>query len=179
MTRINDSAKSDFKERRTAYVLLLIFVLMAAGIAITGYSYFRSYEKQYRTNAEENISAIADLKTVELVYWREDYLKDGETLLKNTDFNALARRYFNRPEDAYTQRQISMWMNLYVDNYHFDQIRIMDAQGVTRMSVPANRPPVSSAVRKRIPEVLRSGQATRVVDTHAHNAYTLTVFPRG
>src|ERR1035437_10316476 len=40
----------------------------------------------------------------------------------------------------------------------YDLIRLLDAQGVTRMSVPTGRPPVSSVVLQRIPEILRSGQ---------------------
>src|ERR1035437_6352851 len=42
----------------------------------------------------------------------------------------------------------------------YDLIRLLDAQGVTRMSVPTGRPPVSSVVLQRIPEILRSGQVT-------------------
>ena len=40
----------------------------------------------------------------------------------------------------------------------YDLVRLLDAQGVSRLSSPAGAPPVSSVVLQRIPEILRSGQ---------------------
>jgi PAS domain S-box-containing protein len=42
----------------------------------------------------------------------------------------------------------------------YDLVRLLDAQGVTRLSSPAGAPPISSVVAQHIPEILRSGQVT-------------------
>jgi len=145
---------------RGGFAFLLVFLLLAAGIVTTGWFYYRNYEQHYRTEMERQLSAIADLKVSELVQWRKERLADGSILLKNAAFVALARRFFEKPEDADAQRQLQSWIEKYEDHYKYDQVRLLDAQGIARMSSPAVLPPMPSVVSQRIPEVLRSGQVT-------------------
>ena len=63
-----------------------------------------------------------------------------------------------RPNDADARRQLQAWLEKYQQNDNYDAIRLLDAHGVARMSVPADLPPVSSVVLQRIPETLRSRQ---------------------
>src|SRR5208282_1598628 len=103
---------------------------------------------------------IVDLKVSELVQWRKERLADGSILSKNAAFVALARRFFEKPEDADARRLLQSWIEKYEDHYQYDQVRLLDAQGIARMSSPAVLPPMPSVVSQRIPEVLRSGQVT-------------------
>jgi uncharacterized protein (UPF0333 family) len=50
------------KSNLSSRLLLLIFVVLAAGILVSGYLYYSSYEKNYRIEVEHQLSAIADLK---------------------------------------------------------------------------------------------------------------------
>ncbi len=52
--------------RWRGHVLVFIFLLVAAGIVAAGYFYYRSYERGYRAEVENQLSAIADLKVSEL-----------------------------------------------------------------------------------------------------------------
>ena len=60
----------------------------------------------------------------------------------------------DHPEDAEAQQQIREWAGKYLATVQYDQVCLFDAQGVIRMSIPAGRPPISSVVSRRIPEVL-------------------------
>jgi uncharacterized membrane protein len=60
-------AKLDIKENRALYVLVLIFIILAAGIVTTGYLYYRNYKQQYRTQVEQQLTSIANLKVAEIV----------------------------------------------------------------------------------------------------------------
>src|ERR1035441_8732989 len=82
---------------RTAFPLVLIFVLLAAGIVAIGNLYFRHYEKHYRAEAEHQLSAVAELKVGELVQWRRDRLQEVAIFFKNPSFSALVRRFFEKP----------------------------------------------------------------------------------
>jgi len=144
----------------TSYVLLLIFVLLAAGIVTVGSLYFRHYEKQYRTGVEQQISAIAKLKVDELVQWRKERMTDGGIFFKNPSFSALVRRFFAQPADADAQRQLMDWLGRFPTFHSYDQFRLMDAQGVTRLSVPGGLKPATSDTLRVAAEVLRSGQIT-------------------
>jgi PAS domain S-box-containing protein len=148
------------EERRVAYPLVLIFALIAAGIVASGYFYYRNYERHFRAEAENQLSAVAELKVDELAQYRKERLWDAATLFKNDAFSSLVRHFLEHPEDAKAPQQLQEWVAKYLATEQYDLVCLFDAQGVIRMSVPAGRPPISSVVSQRIPDVLRSGQVT-------------------
>jgi len=151
---------------RTNLAFVAVFALLAAGLLTVGNWHFQNYANHQRAAVQQQLNTIAQLKADELGNWREDNLKDAAVLFKNTAFRTLVRRYFDHPQDAVILTQLNMWLGLYTDQYHFDQVRLVDPQGVTRLSIPANRPPLSADVRDRLPEVLRQRQV-EFMDFHA------------
>jgi PAS domain S-box-containing protein len=147
---------SEASRSRAKFAFLLVFILLAAGIVITGWLYYRNYEKQFRIGIERQLSAIADLKAGDLAQYRKERLEDGSTFFQNAPIAALVRRFLERPEDADAQRQLQTWLGKYQPRY--DQLLLLDAQGVTRLSLPAGLPAVSASVARDVSDVLRSGQ---------------------
>ena len=158
------TGKSSIAGRRDSggagWLLGLIFVCLVTGIVAAGYFYYRNYEKHYRSEVERQLSAVADLKVGELAQWRRERLADGAVFFKNGSFSGFVQRFFEKPEDAQAQRQIQAWVEKYQTANQYDHVSLLDAQGVTRMSVPAGRSEMSSIVAQRLPEVLRTGQVT-------------------
>jgi len=148
------------EERRVAYPLVLIFVILSLGIVVGGTFYYRHYERQFRAAAERQLSAIAELKVGELAQYRKERLEDAAIFFNNAAFSGLVRRFFEHPDDADAQRQIQEWTVKLTATDQYDHVRLLDAQGVTRLSSPTGLPPASSVVLQRIPEILRSGQVT-------------------
>ena len=147
------------EERRVAYPLVLIFALLAAGILTTGDLYYRHYERQFRADAERQLSAIAELKVNELVQYRKERLWDAATFFKNDAFAGLVQRFLEHPEDAEAQPQIQNWAAKYLATDQYDLICLFDAQGVIRMATPVE-PPISSFLSQNVPEILRSDRVT-------------------
>jgi len=145
---------------RPGWIFLLVFVALAVGIVTVGALACRNYRQHFRAGVERQLSAIADLKVGELANWRKERLADGGLFVKNPSFSALVRRFFEKPEVADAQRQLQDWLGKYPSHSDYDQVRLLDAQGVTRLTIPAGCPPVSSTLSQRIPEVLRLGQVT-------------------
>ncbi len=145
---------------RVGFAPLLVFLLLAAGIVATGVFYYRSQERNHRAEVERQLSSIAKLKVEELAQWRKERLGDGAMVFKNSTFTALVRRFFEKPEDADAQRQLRSWIEKYPDS-GYDRIRLLDTQGIPRMSWPAGKlPPMSFAILQSLPEILRSGRVT-------------------
>jgi hypothetical protein len=144
---------------RTALTFTLILILLAAGIVTAGYRYYRNYERQFRAEAGRQLSAIAELKVDELAQYRKERLWDAGTLFKNATFSGLVRRFLEHPEDAEAQQQIQDWAAKYLATEQYDLACLFDAQGVARISVPAESP-MASFISRRVPEVLRSRQIT-------------------
>jgi PAS domain S-box-containing protein len=145
---------------RTEFAFALIFVLLAAGIVTVGYRYYRNYERNYYSEAERQLAAIADLKVGELVQYRKERLWDAGAFLNNDAFSVLVQRFLKDPEDVDAQWQIQEWAGKLMATDKYDHVRLLDDQGVTRLSSPVGLPPVSSFVSQSIPEILRSGQVT-------------------
>jgi PAS domain S-box-containing protein len=147
-------------ERRAEWGLILIFAILALGIVVGGTFYYRHYERQFRAAAEHQLAAIAELKVGELAQYRKERLEDAAIFFNNAAFSGLMQRFLGHPEDAEAHQQIQEWTAKLMATDQYDLVRLLDAQGVTRLSSPAGVPPVSSVVLQRIPEILRSGQVT-------------------
>ena len=138
--------------------LILIFALLACGIISTGAYYYRNTERQFRLHAEEQLLSIADLKVRELSAWRGERLGDGNLLFRNPSFSALARRCFAQPADTDAQRLLLDWLSPFLRDGRYDQIRLLDTQGITRLSMPSNVAPASFDTLRLAAEVQRTGQ---------------------
>jgi len=156
-----ESSKFSRQDAHTAeWVLGLIFACLAAGIAATGYFYYQNYEKSYRAAIERQLTAIAELKVSELVQWRHERLGDGSILFQNAPLTALVRRLLEKPEDMDSKQQLQVWFGKYQADNRYDEIRLLDAQGVSRLSLPAGLPAVSTSVARNVSEGTRLGRVT-------------------
>ena len=138
--------------------LLLTFVALVAGIIGIGYASYWNYAQHARIELEDQLNVIANLKTNELWQWRKERLNDGRLFFQNPAFSALVRRFFAQPADAEAQRQLLSWLGKFPQSGDYDQFRLMDTQGGTRLSMPDRLSPASSDTRRIAAEVLRTGQ---------------------
>lgn len=145
---------------RVFYTFILIFSFLAAGIVIAGFLTYRNHEQNYRTEVERQLSAIAEMKTEELTQYRKERQADAAILLDNAPFAALVRRLLEKPEDTENERQLQEWLRKLRAHYQYDQIRLLDALGATRLSAPAEVTPLSTVIAQRLPEILKSGRVT-------------------
>ena len=148
------------KGRYTLPVLLLVFVVLAAGIVAAGGLLYRSQRDSCRTEAEHKLAAVADLKVSELSLWRKERLEDAGIFYKNNAFSALVRRSIERPQDLPLQEELRTWIGHFQASYHYDQVTLLDAAGNKWMSVPDTKEPHSPVTLQKAREVLRSGQLT-------------------
>ncbi len=155
---IND----DRSERRFPYIMAGVFLALAIGIITAGYVSFQNYQQRFRKEVESQLSAIVELKVGELDRWRKDRLEHGSIISRVETLSFLVRRFFADVPDPEIRRQLHGWLVNYSESFHYDQLRLLDVNGTTLMSLPEGRPPASVAVRKRIAEVVKSKQVTIV-----------------
>ena len=144
--------------KRTGLVFLLTFLLLAAGIIGVGMFYYRSHAKQQRAEVGQQLSAIADLKVVELTQWRKERLGYANLLFQNAAFSVVVQRFFESPDDADAQHQLQTWLDKFAANMGYDRIRLLDAQGVTRLSSPIGLPTASAVVVEFAAKARQSGR---------------------
>jgi hypothetical protein len=121
----------------TGLKFVLVFVALTIGIIATGTFYYRNYERQFRAEAEQQLAAIAELKVSELGQYRRERLADASILSNNSAFTRLVRGFLASPTDADAKQQLQAWLGKYQDQLQYDQVRLLDTQGVTHLSEPA------------------------------------------
>jgi PAS domain S-box-containing protein len=137
---------------------VLLFLLLAMGIIATGYIYYRNFEQDYRAEAEHRLLAIAKLKANELGQWRKERLADADVFFENSLFESLVRQFFEKPSDEDSRRQLRQWLGSCLSRENYSEIRLLDTQGVLRLSVPAGLKPAASITKNTVSEALRSGK---------------------
>jgi PAS domain S-box-containing protein len=147
-------------DRRAANRLILVFILLATGILSSGYFYYLSYEKQFRSEVERHISAIAEIKVEEIVDWREERLGDAAVFYKNAAFSALVHRFFNNQQDQEAKQFLKAWVGHFKSAYQYDRVLLLDTRGVARISAPDSPEPVAPHLLQNASEAMRSGKIT-------------------
>jgi PAS domain S-box-containing protein len=138
----------------------LWFAVLAAGIIAVGWIHYRRYEASFRSEADRRLSSIADLKVSELTQWRQGRWRDGNLLFKNPVFADSVRRFLAATGDRSARNEIETWLGKFFKDGPYDRVRLLDAQGVPRLTVPETEQPVSpDAVRIALADE-RSGQVT-------------------
>jgi PAS domain S-box-containing protein len=139
-----------------------IFAALSIGIIAAGAFYYRSIERKFINEVSSQLSAIVDLKVSQLAQWRRERLGDAALLLRNRAFAGLVRRFLTQPADADPQHQLQDWLGKYPGTYDYDEVRLMDAAGVSRLTIPAGRSPPSDFILQRSLATLRSGRVDMV-----------------
>ena len=148
----------DRKNLRSPYILILVFIILAAGIITAGRFYYHHYKENYRVETERRLSAIAKLKVDGLVQWRKERLDDAGVFYKNTVFSALVQRYFKNPDDTETQSQLRTWLSHVRKPCEDDSVMLLDTSYSKKMIVPDGPERITSFVSQSESDILRSGK---------------------
>lgn len=157
------------EERRSLGLVSLVFMVLAVGIAVSGYVSYVNYERQYRAQVDNQLSAITELKVHTITDWHNERLGDAEFLRRNPAFAALVQAYSEDPNDQESKEKLQAWLNGLYIAYEYEQVLLLDTNGVERLAVPPAAEVLSPLLRERIAVAIRSGQV-ECVDFHLNHA---------
>ena len=144
--------------QRSLAMFLLIFTVMATGIAAAGYLSYRDYESQFRAQVDSQLESIARLKVDGIEAWRTERMGDAQLIRQNPAFAALTDRYLGNPADTQAQAQIQAWLDSLYTTYNYDRVSLLDSQGVERLSAPAAAEPAEAHLSGEAAAALNAGQ---------------------
>lgn len=146
-------------------VLLLVFLLLVVGILGVGSFYSHRVQKQFRGQIESQLSAIADLKILEVQQWRRERLEDGMVFFENDSFSERVQQFFNNRQDGEARRRLAIWLGIIGKFPQYTRIVLTDAAGVEQL-IYADRPELQVPEKDRdIDEALALQQVT-LLDFH-------------
>jgi PAS domain S-box-containing protein len=142
----------------SAWALAGLYLVLAAGLGAAVFMHYREYENEYVRGMRDQIGAVANLKVRELANYRKERLEDADFFMDNATFAALARRALSDVNDREAREQLQDWLRNVAKHEAYDQVRFMDARGVTRLSATADAGPSSPRLVRQAREVLRTGR---------------------
>ena len=125
------------QEKRSLVVLGFILILFASGLVTASYFTHQNYDKQFRTQLESQLPAIAVLKADELRHWRARRMADAEVLYDTPAFAALVQKFIETPYDAQTGAQLQPWLDFIRQVYAYERIFLLNSVGLERVVSPA------------------------------------------
>ena len=142
----SDSVNGTIEIDRLLYTL--IFFAFTATILMLAYQSYRNTEIRFRQGVELQLLAVSELKTRELSQWRIERLGDG-AIAQSTLINSAVRRQLETTSNIPVQAELQDWFNrlLHYSHYGYDRGFLLDAQGMTRMSIPVNSEPITTALK--------------------------------
>jgi two-component system sensor kinase FixL len=150
----------DAQEKRSLIWFLLIFILVISGFTSVGYISYSNYEKEFRTQVENQLSAISLLKVNQLEEWMNERLDDAALFYQNDEFSGLVGNYLENPTDPGSQDRLNQWLEKIQDKPDYERVFLLDTEGRERISSPAGTEPFTSYLHDQVTELLTSGQMT-------------------
>ncbi|MFZ2267159.1 MAG: ATP-binding protein [Azonexus sp.] len=143
--------------------LLVVFILLAGGGAL----FYQTARQQLLTSTGEQLLAVAELKTREITQWRNERVADGQVLVDDHHFAELIRGWFAEPQSA-RQELLLQRMRSLADNYHYQDVILLDEQGRQRLSLGSQAS--DEYDRSHIlPETPDAPARARLTDFHLHS----------
>jgi PAS domain S-box-containing protein len=120
--------------RNIPFLLVITFILLSAGILISGYFYYENQKKYIKKHEQESLAAIADLKVGQITNWRKERLGDAKIILGNRLIIPFIREFLNRPSET-GKKEILDWLKVFEQYTFYKNIILLGADRNIRLSI--------------------------------------------
>jgi PAS domain S-box-containing protein len=155
--------------RRLDGRLLLLFVLLGAAIATTGWFYLQRQQAAAREMAHRELEAIADLKIQQINDWRNDRLRDAQAFSESPFTARGVQTFLDSPASASARQDMFHRLTLLKGGDRYERVSLFDVQGNLRLMVPADSDPAGPIKSGHVAEALREPRV-RLTDIHRGDA---------
>ena len=138
------------------WYLLFIFLLLSISIIISGYLSYNNVKKSAKQEAQNELSAIADLKVEQITNWRREQIGDARAIYENLLIADEIGQYFNREKTALSKHDIFTYLASLRKYYNYKSIFLLDTKGVPLLSVKEGDEPVGGYAQTLALEAIRT-----------------------
>jgi PAS domain S-box-containing protein len=124
------------ENRRTIpWSVLITFSFLTIGILLIGYYNYKSQRNKIIKDYQENITAIALLKTKQIELWHTERLGDAELLRNNKPLVKSIKAYFRDKNQTGIEKDLIKWMESLNANYDYNGVFILDTLSKIRLEL--------------------------------------------
>mgnify|MGYP001317632963 CR=1 FL=1 len=126
---------------KSAIFFLIIFVFIGIGVVT-----YMDYESTIKSQTNDELSSITELKINELFQWRKEKLGDAEVMFNNFAFIDIMREHFANPSNDYYRNYLLNWMGKYKEAYQYSMLFLMDDKLNIRLITPSGDEKLSAQI---------------------------------
>jgi PAS domain S-box-containing protein len=141
--------------RKIPLHLVLVFLLLALGVAVSGYVYFKNQKDHLKKEETEKLLAVADLKVQQIVEWRNERKQDAEAIIANAALVRQLRQWLRNEGLHGVKDEILAWMYSLRGGYGYDSLFLLDERGHVRLAASLGDPMVDERSRAVALEALK------------------------
>lgn len=119
--------------------VLLIFGLVAAGIALAGYAYLRRQQADMRKEIVQSLETVADLKVDQIASWRHERLSDARFLMRAPAVAKDVAAFLTAPEAPGPQADTRRWLELLKGGDRYERMVLFDRDLTPRIVVAESK----------------------------------------
>jgi signal transduction histidine kinase len=138
--------------------LLMIFLVLAVGIMVSGYLYYAQQKKQLKTEAGNSISSIAELKAREIMKWKKERIGDASVFVENPLIVEAVRKISEGKSGRETRQALLSGMESLKKHSAYEDIYLLDAKGSPVVSTSDSREEIEKYAREIVRESMNSKQ---------------------
>ena len=132
-------SKSPIERRKAAATptwflptILLTFVILATG----GYLLYQNESKNQLKHVSEQLNSISELKSRQIVEWRQERLSDGQVLAENAQLVAAVDAFFQaKTSQTANLNSFLPYLEAVKSNYRYQDILLLDSDGELKFSL--------------------------------------------
>lgn len=121
----NDNHFQKSISSRIPWILIIIFILLSIVVWYLGTLYYKSQKDRIKTEKQNELVSVANLKVNEIETWKNERINDAELIIGNPLIkNELIEILQNR--NSKNKAGILIWFNSLLDLYDFESIYLFD-----------------------------------------------------
>ncbi|MCJ7708384.1 MAG: PAS domain S-box protein, partial [Anaerolineales bacterium] len=151
--------RARLRAEKTPWLLLLVFVLLSAGIAAVGISYYAAQKATILEEQRGQLAAIADLKIGQIEAWRTERLGDARIMRDNVLVNSQVEEFLDSGAAASHRSDILAWMESRVGVHDYTEAVLVALDGSVRLASPPTAAWIGPTGQTMVDEVLQTGEA--------------------
>ena len=158
-----------FEKRPPSRWLLPTFLVIFAALGISGYLYYQNESKNQLKHVSEQLRSISELKSRQIIEWRQSRIADGQVLAENPQLVAAVDDIFQaKTAPAASMKRVLEHLQSIKNNYHYQDILVIDNDGNLRLSLSGRQENIFNDSIFLAQEAAFSTGRANMTDLHIH-----------
>ena len=127
--------KDHLPNRTIPWFLISIFLSLVIGILIVGLLFYQKQQEHIKIDAENSLTAIADLKAGQIAQWRKERLSDASLVYNNAAIARQVESYFKGSEKSGQKQDLLKFIKSFQEQAGYKSVLLLDTKRNIRLAV--------------------------------------------